>query len=50
MRIARPVTLDDPFYLAVDPDGSVKVYVAGRGTSSLRLRSSGERAEREDRP
>jgi hypothetical protein len=31
VRIPQPVTLDDPFYLAFDSDGSVVVYVDGRG-------------------
>ena len=31
VRIPQPETLDDPFYLVVDSDGSVVVYVDGRG-------------------
>src|SRR4051794_10670085 len=31
VRVPQRVTLDDPFYLAVDSDGSVVVYVDGRG-------------------
>lgn len=31
VRVPEPVTLDDPFYLATDADGTVVVYVDGRG-------------------
>ena len=31
VRVPQPVTPEDPFYLAVDSDGSVVVYVDGRG-------------------
>src|SRR5207302_8073266 len=31
VRVPRPVTPDDPFYLAVDTDGTMVVYVDGRG-------------------
>jgi hypothetical protein len=31
VRQPRPATLDDPFYLGVDDDGSVRVYVDGHG-------------------
>jgi hypothetical protein len=50
VRIPRPVTLDDPFYLAVDPDGCVKVYVDGRGNLLTSLEEFRRAAGREERP
>ena len=37
VRVPQPVTLDDPFYLAVDTDGSIVVYVDGRGNLLVSL-------------
>jgi hypothetical protein len=31
VRVPRPATLDDPFYMGASSDGSVRVYVDGRG-------------------
>ena len=49
VRIPRPVTLEDPFYLAVDSDGSVVVYVDGSGTLLVPVEEL-RRAAGKDRP
>ena len=50
VRVPGPVTLDDPFYLAVDSDGSVRVYVDGRGNLLVPIEELRRAAGRSERP
>jgi hypothetical protein len=49
VRIPQPVTLDDPFYLAVDSDGTVVVYVDGSGNLLVPLEELRRAAGKNDR-
>jgi len=49
VRVPQPMTLDDPFYLAVENDGGVVVYVDGRGNLLVPLEELRRAAGKNDR-
>jgi len=50
VRVPRPATLDDPFYMGVSADGDVKVYVDGRGNLLVPIEEFNRAAGRDERP
>lgn len=50
VRVPGPVTLDDPFYLAVDSDGSMRVYLDGSGNLLVPIEALRRAAGRNERP
>jgi hypothetical protein len=50
LRVPRPETLDDPFYMGVSSDGDVRVYVDGRGNLLVPIEEFRRAAGHSERP
>ena len=50
VRVPRPATPEDPFYMGLSPDGGVKVYVDGRGNLLVPIEEFNRAAGRDQRP
>ena len=50
VRVPRPATLDDPFYMGVSSDGRVQVYVDGTGKLLVPIEKLRQAAGWNERP